>query len=85
MSCPQMDCDLRAITVDDSGEFRLWSIGVSERNDNNVAATLQIFSLNSSDKIHTKFSCLLLPFNAQYVTVEYPLRLLPMILSPYID
>lgn len=59
----QLDCDMRAITVDDSGEFRLWSIGMSEMSENNLAITLQIFSLRSSDKVSTKFKCLLLPFD----------------------
>jgi hypothetical protein len=67
----KLDSDMRAITVDDSGEFRLWSIGVSEMKDSNVAETLQLFSLHSSDKINTKFSCLLLPFDTRYSNSNY--------------
>ena len=69
-SC-QVDSDLRAVTVDDSGEFRLWNIGVTEINDNNTATTLQIFTLKGNDKLHTKFSFIVLPFEPRYSKPNY--------------
>lgn len=58
--------------MDDSGEFRLWSVGINEMNDNHIATTLEIFALNgSSQKIRTKFNSILLPFDKQFSNSNY--------------
>jgi Ca2+-binding EF-hand superfamily protein len=55
--------NLRAITVDDTGEFRLWNIYVKEKgSDPTLAPVLQTFSVQNSQ---TRFSFLELPFNPQ--------------------
>jgi Ca2+-binding EF-hand superfamily protein len=61
--CPEGESleSLRAITVDDSGEFRLWNIYVKEKgSDPTLAPVLQTFSVQNSQ---TRFSFLELPFN----------------------
>jgi Ca2+-binding EF-hand superfamily protein len=60
---------LRALTVDDTGEFRLWNIYVKERgSDPTHAIVLQTFSAQNSQ---TRFSFLELPFNPQYSIGAY--------------
>lgn len=61
--CPEGESleSLRAITVDDTGEFRLWNIYVKEKgSDPTLAPVLQTFSVKNSQ---TRFSFLELPFN----------------------
>lgn len=63
--CPDGESleSLRAITVDDSGEFRLWNIYVKERgSDPSLAQVLQTFS---SHNAQMRFDFIELPFNHQ--------------------
>lgn len=68
----QTDDNLRAITVDDSGEFRLWNVFVKERGGGQaLAPTLQTFYMHSHDSQMTKVSFIELPFNPQYSKGNY--------------
>jgi WD40 repeat protein len=52
LMCPttQAGLDLRAVTVDDSGEFRLWNCNLRDKNStSNLAEVLQVFSMSITD------------------------------------
>lgn len=51
LMCPNSSSglDMRAITLDQSGEFRLWNCSVRDRTDSHLAEVLQIFSLKLKD------------------------------------
>ena len=63
--------DYRAVTVDESGEFRLWNIYVKERSHDPVpVTTLQVFQMAHHETPLDKFRFLELPFNPQLSTGE---------------
>ena len=63
--------NLRAVTVDDSGEMRLWNIFVKEKtSDLGLAEVLQIFT--GVDEAKTaQISFIYFPFNPKYSTDKY--------------
>jgi hypothetical protein len=69
----QVDENLRAITVDDGGEFRLWNIFVREKGSGTqLAETLQTFNQSLlSEKTLCKIQFLVIPFNAQFSKGKY--------------
>jgi WD40 repeat protein len=74
MSQPdQQDENLRAITVDDGGEFRLWNIFVREKGSGvQLAETLQTFNQSHiSDKSLCKIQFLVVPYNAMFSKEKY--------------
>lgn len=62
----------RAITVDESGEFRLWNIYVRERASDPVpVSTIQIFEMQNSETPLNQFRFLALPYNPRSSTSYY--------------
>lgn len=62
----QSEKDNRAITVDESGEFRLWNLYVRERsNDIVFIPTLQVFEMQNSETPLNQFRFLACPYNAK--------------------
>lgn len=68
----QSEREHRAITVDESGEFRLWNIYVRERATDPVPVpTIQIFEMQNSEPPLNQFRFLALPYNPQSSTSYY--------------
>lgn len=68
----QTDDNLRAITVDDSGEFRLWNVFVKEKGSGQaLAPTLQVFHINSTDALMSRVGFIELPFNQTFSKGNY--------------
>jgi len=68
----QAEKDYRALTVDESGEFRLWNIYLHERgNDAKLIPTIQIFMMQHSEPPLNQFRFLALPYNQRYSTSYY--------------
>jgi hypothetical protein len=62
----------RAITVDESGEFRLWNIYVKERSsDATPVPTLQSFHMHSPESPLTQFRWLCMPEAGRFCNGEY--------------
>jgi WD40 repeat protein/Ca2+-binding EF-hand superfamily protein len=63
--------NLRAITVDDSGEFRLWNIYVKEKSsDLGYAELLQVF-VGQDEAKTAQISFIFFPFNSRYSCDKY--------------
>jgi len=73
VNADQQDENLRAITVDDGGEFRLWNIFVREKGSGaQLAETLQMFNQNAtSDKSMCKIQYLVVPYNEMFSKEKY--------------
>jgi WD40 repeat protein len=77
--CAKLVCDRaqsekehRAITVDESGEFRLWNIYIRERSSEPVLLpTLQIFEMTHPEVPINQFRFLAIPYNPQSSTSYY--------------
>ncbi len=68
----QSEKEHRAITVDESGEFRLWNIFVRERSTDPVLVpTLQIFEMQNSESPINQFRFLAVPYNPKSSTSYY--------------
>ena len=68
----QTEREHRAITVDESGEFRLWNIFVRERASDPVPVpTIQIFEMQNSEHPLNQFRFLALPYNPKSSTSYY--------------
>jgi len=68
----QAEKDYRALTVDESGEFRLWNIFLHERgNDAKLVPTIQVFMMQHSEPPLNQFRFLALPYNPRYSTSYY--------------
>ena len=67
------DDNLRALTLDDSGEFRLWNIFVREKGSGaQLAETLQIFKQSvESEKTACKLKFIATPYNVRLSRDEY--------------
>lgn len=66
------DKDYRAISVDESGEFRLWNIYVRERtSEPMIATTLQMFEMQNVEYPINQFRFLALPYNSKASTSYY--------------
>ena len=64
--------NVRALTVDESGEFRLWNVFVKEKSsDQGLAQVLQIFHLHSDEPAVTAVRFIELPFTKQYARGNY--------------
>ena len=68
----QAEKDHRALTVDESGEFRLWNIHIQERgNEAKYVPTIQVFTMHHSEPPLNKFRFLALPYNPRFTTSYY--------------
>ncbi|RYG68911.1 WD40 repeat domain-containing protein, partial [archaeon] len=68
----QSEKEHRAITVDESGEFRLWNIFVRERASEPVPVpTIQIFEMQNGEHPLNQFRFLALPYNSRCSTSYY--------------
>ena len=66
MMCERAESDdeLRAITVDDSGEFRVWNVFVKERSSEpQFAPTLQCFFMHNPEPALNRFRFIVLPYD----------------------
>lgn len=61
--------ELRGLTVDESGEFRLWDLFVKKGSDSTYATTLQTF--NSKDETLSRVNFLAIPFDKEFSNGEY--------------
>jgi hypothetical protein len=72
--CPANDSgdSVRAVTVDDSGEFRLWSVFVKEKSsDQGLAQVLQIFHIHADEPMVGKVRFIELPFSKEHARGNY--------------
>eukprot|EP00981_Chlorochromonas_danica_P013586 scaffold6531_cov169-Ochromonas_danica.AAC.8 len=68
----QSEKEHRAITVDESGEFRLWNIYVRERASDPVPVpTIQIFEMQNGEPPLNQFRFLALPYHPRLSTSYY--------------
>jgi WD40 repeat protein len=68
----QSEKEYRAITVDESGEFRLWNIYIRERSSEPVLLpTLQIFEMTHPEVPINQFRFLAVPYNPNASTSYY--------------
>lgn len=68
----QTEKEYRAITVDESGEFRLWNIYVKEKTTEPVCVpTLQIFEMQNVEYPINQFRFLAMPYNSKSSTSYY--------------
>lgn len=64
--------EYRAVTVDECGEFRLWSVHVKERTSNAaVLPSLQIFEMNHPEPPLDNIRFIAIPGNPKYSTSYY--------------
>jgi hypothetical protein len=66
--CDQED-ELRGLTVDESGEFRLWDLFVKKGSDCTYAVTLQTFNSKDEGPAHVNF--LAIPYDHEYSNGQY--------------
>lgn len=69
MSQVDSEDDLRGLTADQSGEFRLWDLFTKKGSDCTFAVTLQTFNNRSDVPVHVNF--LAIPYDADYSNGEY--------------
>lgn len=72
--CPADDSgdNVRAVTVDDGGEFRLWNVFVKEKSsDQGLAQVLQIFQIHAEEPMIGKVRFIELPFSKKYARGNY--------------
>ena len=69
MCRPDVEDDLRGLTVDQSGEFRLWDLFTKKGSDSTFAVTLQTF--NSRENVHVTVNFLAIPYDHDYSNGQY--------------
>ena len=68
----QSEKEHRAVTADETGEFRLWNIYVKERtSEPTFVPTIQIFTISNSEVPYNRIRFLAIPSMTEYCTSYY--------------